>query len=109
MGIVIRGITESPDDVVDDLSWIGDIIIPSKAEISDHEKDLFDQYSSSIVFSSLILGADEMPLRVIFFIQSLRIYTKYCWRLTLAAWTSGMSVLSSAMLSSNVYNFLCVR
>jgi len=72
-GIVILGIITSPEDVADDRSGIGDIAILVKDAISDHEKERFDQYSSSIVFNSFSLGADEIPLSVIFFIQSLRI------------------------------------
>jgi uncharacterized membrane protein len=68
----------SPDDVADDRSGIGDTEISEKVAISDHENERFDQYSSSIVFNSFILGADEIPVSVIFFIQSLRIYTRYC-------------------------------
>jgi hypothetical protein len=71
-GIVIFGIIMSPDDVADDLSGIGDTFISAKDDMSDHENERFDQYSSSMVLSSFSLGADEIPLSVIFFIQSLR-------------------------------------
>jgi hypothetical protein len=72
-GIVILGMIVSPDDVETDRSGIGDTLISVKDAISDHENERFDQYSSSMAFSSFIFGADDTPESVMFLIQSLRI------------------------------------